>query len=250
MAVRHVLIVVVVVTVSAGRVSVAQDRRKPLDPSKAKASYSFPLHAGSAPFHFTVLLDGTSTVTGVQVFRPGESVPFQTIPACKVAGDLTMELNDYDDELELLVHQDLNFDGFEDIQLLQYFVPHLAKSIYCVYIWSPQEGRFRHAPEIPDTNPIANPANKTITVHEDYFGGVFIDRTYRLSNGKPELVVENGRVSGSSRADCGFTDYCSRLINGKMVTTARRPSTCEHDEPTAVVCPSIIPSLTPAQRKK
>lgn len=247
---RHVLVVVVVVASSTCGMSLAQERLKPLDSSKAKTNYSFPLKAGSVPFHFMVQLDGTSTITGVQVFRPGDSAPFQTLPACKAADGLTMELNEYDDERELLKHQDLNFDGFEDIQLLQYYVPHLGKSIYCIYTWNPREGSFRHAPEIPDMDPIAHPENKTITVHNDLFGGVFIDSTYRLSNGKSQLVVENGRVSGSSRADCGFTDYCSRLINGKMVTTVSRPSACEHDEPAAVVCPSIIPTLPPAQNKK
>jgi hypothetical protein len=43
-----------------------------------------------------------------------------------------MELTEYDDERELLKHQDLNFDGFEDVQLLQYYVPHLGKSIFCI----------------------------------------------------------------------------------------------------------------------
>jgi len=246
---RRVLIAIAIAA-SAWRAPVGQERPKPLGPSRAKTDYSFPLKTGSAPFHFTIQLDSSSTVTGFLVFRPGELSAFQTVPACKVADGLTMELNEYDEERELLVHQDLNFDGFEDVELLQYFVPHLATSIYCVYTWSAQEGRFRYAPEIPNTNPIANPANKTITMHQDYFGGVFIDRTYRLSNGKPQLVVENGRVSGSSRADCGFTDYCSRLVNRKMVTTVQIPSTCDHDEPAALVCPSIVPTLPSAQPKK
>src|SRR5262249_51328657 len=124
------------------------------------------------------------------------------------------------------------------------------KAIYCIYAWNPKGGAFRHASEIPDTDPVAHPENKTITVHEDFFGGVFIDRTYRLINGRAQLVVENARVSGSNCADCGFTDYCSWLINGKMVTTVLRPFGCEHDEPTAVVCPSIVPVLPPAQSKK
>jgi len=247
---RQVLGAVVVVMASACGMSVAQERLKPLDPSKAKTSYSFPIKAGSPPFHFTVLLDLTSTITGIQVFRQGDSAQFQTLPACKVADGLTMELNEYDAERELLKHQDLNFDGFEDIQLLQYFVPHLGKSIYCIYTWNPRDRRFRHAPELPGTDPIAHPENKTITVHEDFFGGVFTDSTYRLRNGKSQLVVENARVSGSDRPDCGFTDYCSRLIHGEMVTTASRPSNCEHDQPAAVVCPSRIPTLAPAQHKK
>src|SRR5215510_7433736 len=97
MAMRHVLSVVVVVAASAFGTSAFQERLRPLDPSKAKTSYSFPLKAGSAPFHFTVSLDSASTITGVQVFRPGESIPFQILPACK-SDDLRMELTEYDEE--------------------------------------------------------------------------------------------------------------------------------------------------------
>lgn len=235
--------------------STAQEQVKPLDPSKAKTSYSFPLQAGSMPYHFEVQLDRTSTIIGVQVFRPEESSTFQTLPACKRKDGLTMELTDDDEGRELVKRQDLNFDGFEDLQLLRYYVPHLGKSLFCIYVWNPRDGLFRDAPEIPDMDPVAHPGNKTITVHEDLFGGVFNDRINRWSGPTVQLVVENGRLYGSKRPDCGFTDYCSRLINGKMVTTAERPSTCENNEPPPLVCPSIIPANTPAkqsspQRKK
>jgi hypothetical protein len=78
-----------------------------------------------------------------------------------------------------LKHADLNFDGFEDVQLLQYFHPHLATSVFCIYLWDHSAGRFRYAPEIPAINPLPHPENKTITVHQDLFGGVFSDSTYR-----------------------------------------------------------------------
>ena len=238
-----------------GKESAAQERIKPLEPGKAKTSYSFPIHGASTPFRFDVQLDTASTITGVQVFRPGDSSPFQTLPACKRKDDLTMVLTEYDDDRELLKHQDLNFDGFEDVQLLQYYVPHLGKSLFCIYVWNPQDERFAYSAEIPDMDPVAHPQNQTITVHEDWFGGVFSDRTYRWSGATVKLVVENGRLYGSERPDCGFTEYCSRLINGKMVTSAERPSGCENNEPPMLVCPSTIPNIPPTkqsspQRKK
>jgi hypothetical protein len=230
--------------------ALAQDAPKPLDPKKALTDYSFPLNAGGEPYRFQVELDKASAITGVAVFRHDDSIPFQTLPACK--GDLKMELNEYDDEWQLLKHQDLNFDGFEDVQLLQYFVPHLGKSIFCIYTWNPREASFHPAPEIPDMDPVANAWNKTITVHEDLFGGVFIDSTYRWNG--VELILANGRVSGSSRPDCGFTEYCSRLINGKMRATASRPFGCENGPESALICPSTLPVTTKKksvpQRKK
>lgn len=64
----------------------------------------------------------------------------------------------------------------------------------------------------PNMDPVANPENRTITVHEGLFGGVFINSTYRWNCVTVKLVVENGRFSGRDRPDCGFTDYCSKAI--------------------------------------
>jgi len=83
------------------RHAVAQERLKPLDPNRARATYLFPIQPGAKPFRFKVELDQASTVTGVSVFRDGDSSPFQTLPACKDA--ITEKLTEYDEELELLV---------------------------------------------------------------------------------------------------------------------------------------------------
>src|SRR6185436_18125770 len=88
---------------------------------------------------------------------------------------------------------------FEDVQLLQYYVPHLGKSLYCIYTWNERDGRFRYAPEIPETDPLPDPQSKTITVHEDWFGGVYSDSTYRWNGGKMELIEQHGTVSTTPR---------------------------------------------------
>jgi hypothetical protein len=218
-----------------------------LDPSKARTNYSFPVRPGRQAFRFQVQLDNSMTITGVSVFRQGDSTPFQLLAACK--DDLTMELNEYDDERELLKHADLNFDGFEDVQLLQYFHPHLATSVFCIYLWDHSAGRFRYAPEIPAINPLPHPENKTITVHQDLFGGVLSDSTYRWEGAKLELVEENGRVSGSENPECGFTDYCSRLINGEITITAERPAGCSDKPDVPVDCSPVAPGLRQRRKK-
>jgi hypothetical protein len=235
------------IAVVIARGIIAQEKLKPLDPTKARTIYTFPIRSGAQPFRFQVQVDQTSTIAGVLVFRPGESNPFQTLPVCK--GDLTMQLNEYDDQRELLKHADLNFDGFEDLKLLQYYVPHLGKSLYCIYTWSEQDGRFRAAPEIPRIDPIPHPQDKTITVHEDWQGGVYSDSIYRWNGTKLELAEQNGRVSGSDNPQCGFTDYCSQLIKGKMVITAERPSGCMDGPENQFVCPSTILKRSVAKKK-
>lgn len=219
---------------------------KPLDPSKARTDYSFSIRPGMEPFRFHVDLNKRMVITGVSIFRPGESSPFQVLPACEE--DLTMELNEYDEGRELLQHADLNFDGFEDLELLHLYHPHLATSVFCIFVWDDKARQFRYAPEFPNVNPEPHPATKTITVHQDYFGGVYQDRTHRWNGAKIELVEENGNTNGSEDPNCGFTSYCSRLINGEMVITAERPSGCSGKPDVLLVCSPDAPQLRKKKR--
>jgi len=226
------------------RHALAQEKLKPLDPNRARATYSFPIQPGAKPFRFKVELDQASTVTGVSVFRDGDSSPFQTLPACKDA--ITEKLTEYDEELELLAHADLNFDGFEDVQLLQYYHPSLGTKVYCIYVWDDRSGHFRHAPEIPTVNPVPHPENRTLTVHQDWQGGLYADSTYRWIGAKFELIEEHGRVYGSDNPRCGFTDHCDKLVSGKMITTLWRPVMCSEGRPDPqLVCPNA--AIRPAQ---
>jgi hypothetical protein len=222
---------------------------KPLDRDKAHTDYTFPVRSGGTPFHFKVELDQTMAVTGVSVSREGDSNPFQTLPICQ---GLSEQLSEYDADRELLEHADLNFDGFEDLMLLQYYQPHLATKVFCVYIWDNKSGRFRYAPEIPEVNPVAHPENKTITVHQDWMGGVYADTTYRWTGSKFVEIERSGRVSGSDRPQCGFTDHCEKLIDGKMLTTLWRPVMCSdsQDEDPPLVCPAGATHAAPNAPKK
>src|SRR5712692_3393925 len=108
--------------------------RQPLDPNLARTSYTFRVHPGIPRFTFQVEVDKTSTITGVSVFREGARSPFQTLLACNK--DLPMQLLEGDEQLALVTQADLNFDGYEDVKLLQYTNDHLGKKLFCVYIWS------------------------------------------------------------------------------------------------------------------
>jgi hypothetical protein len=214
----------------------AQEGPKPLDPSEARTTYVFPVHPGARPFRFKVELDQASTVSGVSVFREGDSSPFQTLPACKDA--ISEALTEYDDELELLEHADLNFDGFEDVELLQFCHPHLGTKVLCIYTWDNKSGRFRYAPEIPLPNPVPHPETKTITVHQDWMGGIYADSTYRWTGAKFQLIEEHGRLDGTG-SKCAFVDHCEKLVNGQMITTLWRPVMCsENESDPPLICPA------------
>lgn len=213
----------------------AQVPIKPLDPAKAHTDYSFPLQPGGKHFHFHVELDQTMTVTGLSIFRDGESAPFQKLPVCT---GLSEQLTEYDAQLELLEHQDLNFDGFEDVMLLQYLHPHLATKVFCIFIWDNKRGQFRRAPEVPEPNTVAHTENKTITTHQDWMGGAYADIVYRWAGKKYVVIEASGRGYGDSK--CAFVDHCERRVHGKMVTTLWRPIGCGEGEDLfpPLVCPA------------
>jgi hypothetical protein len=99
-----------------------------------------------------VQVDKTSTVTGVSIVHGGESAPFQSLPVCDPK--LSEQLTEYDQNLELLKHTDLNFDGLEEMNMEAY------------------------------------PESKTPSTHEDWFGGPGQDPTYRWNEGKLELIEQ------------------------------------------------------------
>jgi hypothetical protein len=227
--------------------AVAQEVAKPLAPGTFRTDYSFPIRSGGEPFHFRVELDNANAVTGAWVFRQGQSEPFQNLQQC--SKPLNEGLTEQERDLELLKHSDLNFDGFEDVQLLQFFANRFARSVYCIYVWDQKLERFRSAPEIPDIDPVAHPESQTITVHIDWPAGGWSDSTYRWRGNKPELIEEDGRRS-ANRNNCG-TDYCSRLINGKMLTTAEKRVRCSDDgRYVPLVCPPASSPLSTKQPQK
>jgi hypothetical protein len=238
----------------------AQDVSKPLDPHKARITYSFPIEPGGKPLRFEVELGKASRTSGVSVFRERDSSPFQNLPACK--GDLTDEFTGYDKSLDFLKHADLNFDGFEDLELLQHYIPHLDKKLYCIYLWDSKAGRFSYSPDLTQlaVNIEAHPESKTITTHEDWQGGAWQESTYRWNGGKLELIEQNGLFgdwSLQTDAKCGFTFSCSRLVKGAMLTTLEKP-VCTADEmdhlpdcPTAAAPPApTAPKSAPAKTKR
>jgi hypothetical protein len=205
----------------------AQDN--PHDPNDSRLSYSFPIQTGGPVFRFKVGLNKAGHVTGISVFRAEDATPFQTLPRCAIIDipEPTSEEWEAYGPSELLTHDDLNFDGFEDLELLTYSIPHLDKKMYCIYLWDNKAGRFRYSNALSElaVNPAPHPASKTITMHEDWQGGLWTESTYRWNGARPELIEQNsllGEGSLKSNQMCRFTFTCSRLVDGTMLTTLNK----------------------------
>src|SRR5882762_6633864 len=119
--------------------------KKPLDPNLAQTDYSFRVRPGADALSFHVETDASSTVTGVSVSHDGHRDRFQTLSSC--SKDLPMQLLEGDEKLALVRHADFSFDGYDDLELLQYVNDHLGKSLFCVYLWDERTGRFRYEPQ-------------------------------------------------------------------------------------------------------
>lgn len=240
-----------------------QDKPKPLDPNDPRLTFSFSIQPGLKPFRFKVKLDKAGTITGVLVFREGASIPFQNLPSCEV--DIADQVNEYwiDNEISQLVkHADLNFDGFEDLELLQYYNPHLGKKLYCIYLWDNKTGHFSYSKELSDigVNLEAHSENKTLTTLEDWQGGPWQADTYRWIGNQLELIEEIsllGDWSTQTDKKCGFEFSCNRLINGEMVTTLEKPICTNEEMENLPDCPAAakstalkVPTKKPVTGKK
>lgn len=141
-----------------------------------------------------------------------------------------MELNDHEEIPDLVQHDDFDFDGYEDLELLRYHVPHLGKSIFCVYLWDEKAQRFRYEPQMPTVDPVAHPETKTITTHEEWIGGTWGDAVYIWLGDKLAPIAEWGLANEAglpeTNADCPWTAWCSNRIDGTMRKVVTKSTGC------------------------
>jgi hypothetical protein len=221
----------------------AQDQPKPIDPNDPRLTFSFAILPGGTPFHFKVKLDKTGAIAGVSVNREGEARPLQTLPSCSDFPDEVSENWGWGNLSKLIAHADLNFDRYQDLELMQNYIPHLDKKLYCVFLWDPKTERFVYSKELTDiaVNLEPHPENKTLTKRDDWMGGAWEETTYRWNGGKLEAIEDTSMLGGwgdDPTKQCGFTFTCSRLIGGKMITTFEKPVCTPEEMDNLPGCPS------------
>jgi hypothetical protein len=211
---------------------------RPLNSATAKTEYSFAVRPGRPPLTIRVEIGAGGKIGDALLFRQGASTPFQRLGTC--SPDLVMELYEGDEDQILVDHADFNFDGFEDLKLLQFHHPHLGKSIFCVYLWDEKSSEFRYEPQIPMPDPIPHRENRTITTHDEYMGGTWSDSVYIWLAGKVIPIAEWGVANeggpDGANADCTSTAWCAKRINGMMRNVARKRTGCDGAAPEPVKC--------------
>jgi len=218
---------------------------RPLDSTTAKTEYSFVVRPGRPPLTVRVEIGAGGKIGDALVFRHDGSTPLQRLASCRP--DLAMELYQGDENMVLVEQADFNFDGYDDLKLLQVYVPHLGKSTFCVYLWDEKTSRFQYEPQIPMPDPIPHPESQTITTHNEYMGGTSSDSVYVWLAGKIIPIAEWGLAneggSAGANADCPWTAWCSKRINGKMRNVAMKRTGCNASDPEPVRCTPPAPSV-------
>lgn len=225
---------------------------KAIDPDDPRLTFSFAIRPGGKPLRFKVKLGIDGAIAGVSVYRNGETRALQELSSCTNFTDQVDEDWGWGDISKLIAHADLNFDGYQDLELIQNYIPHLDKKLYCVFLWDAKAERFVYSKELTDiaANMEAHPKNKTLTTRDDWMGGAWEESTYRWNNNKLELIEQTsflGDWSTQTDKHCGFTFTCERLVNGKMVTTVEQPICTQEEMENLPGCPVIpAPKTHPA----
>ena len=232
-----------------GRVGLCQQPR-PLDSTTAKTEYALAVHPERPPLTIRIEIGAGGKIGDALVFRQGGATPLQTLASC--SPDLTMELYQGDEDKVLVEQADFNFDGYDDLKLLQFYHPHLGKSIFCVYLWDEKTSKFRYEPQIPMPDPIPHPESRTITTHNEYMGGSWSDSVYIWLAGKLIPIAEwglanEGGTTGAN-ANCAWTAWCAKRINGKMRNVAMKRTGCNATDPEPVKCTPPPPSVYAARK--
>ncbi len=234
-----------------------QQEPKPLSQEDPRLVFSFPIQPGAAPLRFAVELDKAGSVTGVSIYRNGGQEPIQRLASCSQPLEQITEVWEDYELSKLVAHADFNFDGFEDLELLIAYIPHLDKRISCIYLWDQKRGSFALSKQLSDigANLEAHPESKTVTSHESWFGGPWQDDTYRWTGNRLEVIEESsllGDWSLQTSDKCGYTYTCSRLVGGKLALTLSKP-VCSGDEmgnlPACPVAP-VRPKPRPPKLQK
>lgn len=203
-----------------------------------QTEYSFAVRSGKPTITIRIEIAATGKIGNALVFQEGTLDPIQRLASCQP--NLAMELYEGDESTVLVEHADFNFDGYEDLKILQFHHPHLGKSIFCVYVWDDKTSKFRYEPQIPMPDPVPHAESKTITTHNVYMGGTWNDSVYVWSGNRVIPIAEWGLANEAglpgTNADCPWTAWCSKRVNGRMRSVVRKSTGCNGADPETVNC--------------
>lgn len=166
-------------------------------------------------FSFTLLVDSTLTgdsvnydcvVKSITVTRLKDKKQLQTIipdenyPSCTLPKD------------QIFIIEDINFDGYNDIRLLQ-FLPAAPNLPYYYWTFNSKTQKFQRQKALEEiTSPDFDPKKKLIY---SFWKGSCCDHgqsTYKYINGKPTLIEE----TEIKEEDSKVITTVKRLVSGRM----------------------------------
>ncbi|MBN8701280.1 MAG: hypothetical protein J0L54_16855 [Chitinophagales bacterium] len=178
------------------------------------------LNYGDKTFSFTLFVDSTLTgdsvnydcvIKSIVVTRLKDGKQIQTIipdenyTSCGLPQD------------QIFIIEDINFDGFNDIRLLQ-FLPAAPNLPYYYWIYDPATQKYRRQRALEEiTSPEFDSKTKLIY---SFWRGSCCDHgqsTYRYINGKPTLIEESEVKEEGEK----IITTLKKLVNGRMKLVKR-----------------------------
>ena len=236
--------------IGVGQTNTQETPPVPLPSNDPRLNFSFAVSENQKPLKFHVELDAEGRIREVTVFRQDALEPLQRLDLCSTETEPVRKDTDDYAISRFIAHQDLNFDGNEDLKLLIDWVPHLDKWIYCDYLWNPRAERFEYSKEVSDIDSslTVDAKQHTLTATANYLGDDSIISTYHWKNGRLEEIAED---SVTENPDAKEGDPCQQIhtyserIKNRMVDTTRE-CVCFGSGP----CPDAPPPPRPPARHK
>lgn len=174
-------------------------------------------------FAYILTRDSVLSPDSVNYFCPVTSIAIFEKSTNKLIQKITPAENTpycHQDQKDLFILEDMNFDGFNDFRLFQ-FLPAAPNIPYYYWLYNPQKKEFELSKDLEEiTSPEFDSSGKIITSHWRAGYGHYGQSTYKYINGKATLIEETEFYLDEKDEAKTIIEYRKR-IKGKMILIKR-----------------------------
>jgi len=177
-------------------------------------TFEFQIHKDLKPYIFKLYGNKSNHIGKIEIIIKGKTAPFQSITTTTTTTQSPYKRAKY---FEVL---DMNFDGYKDIKLLEWWGVTGNKGYRC-WLYAPNKKKFIFHKELSELgNPRINHAEQTIRTSYNGGGGLYALHIWAFENGK--LVCVEGTLQDYDKDKQHYIVIKNKRINGKIVEVERK----------------------------